>query len=991
MAYAGKRTKRHPVRRFFKWFFLILLISIIIGAAGILFYVRNVISSAPELDLNLIIPSQSSTYIYNQDGERVQKLTLPESNRDLVSIDRIPVHLQHAFVAIEDSRFYDHNGIDVKGIIRAFATGLKSGSFSEGASTITQQLLKNSIFTDWTTETSFDERLRRKIQEQYLAVKLEELLTKEQILEDYLNVINLGSGCYGIQSASYKYFGKDVSMLTLSESAVIAAITQNPSRYNPQTRPEDNKRRMKAVLDRMLDQGYIPASEYQAALEDDVYSRIQSGNTAQEEYSSVYTYYQDALIDQVLEDLINEKGYTRQQAYKAVYSGGLRIYSAQDDAIQDACDRAFADSSNFPAATMYGIDYALSIEHADGEVSHYGNVHLRSYIRKNGDPSFNLMFRTAGEATEAAERFRNAAVLDDDKVLGERITITPQPQASVVILDQTTGLVKAIVGGRGSKEASLTLNRATYTTRQPGSTFKILTTYAPALDTGGKTLATMYDSSDYPISDGNVISNWDSEGSSGAVSIRDAIIQSVNTAAVRCIIDITPIVGFTCARSFGISTLVDHYEKDGAILSDVVPSLALGGITNGVTVLELCSAYGTIANDGTYVAPKFYTKVTNRYDEILLDHKNSEIRNVIKASTASLLTDAMRDVISSPGGTAYNEIDLGEMDAAGKTGTTSSYRDIWFAGYTPYYTCCVWGGYDNNDVLPEDDIGHTYQKKLWNAIMNEVHKDLPARKFVMSSDIQTVRVCAETGEAASRRCPVKEELFAGDNLPAHYCSVHGDGSLYAPAAASSHAGNASSQTGNGTSQAGNASSQAGNDSGPSGNAASAPDSSAASQKENVPAGNAAGQSGNAKAKDPSGADNNLVDINSGTAWDSPDGWTIYYDSNSGNIDITDPAAGTLEGAVRDDAEAGLQYEGDTWDSYDASGYENENYENNDYGNNDYENGYDENAYIENENYDNNVNGITIYSSDEAVLLPDQADQNFNEGTWQRNDNAVAIG
>ena len=843
------RKKRHPVRRFLRGFFLILLAVSLIAGAGFFFYIRNVIAGSPELDLNRIIPSTAATYIYNQDNKRVQKLTLPESNRDLVSIDRIPEYLQNAFVAIEDSRYYKHNGIDLPGIARAFLTGLRTGSFSEGASTITQQLLKNSLFTGWTSESTFDDRLKRKIQEQYLALKLEKLLTKEQILEDYLNVINLGAGCYGVQSASYKYFGKDVSLLTLSESAVIAAITQNPSRYDPRRSPEANAARRKAVLDRMLAQGYISQTDYQEAMADHVYDRIQSNEVAPEEYSSIYTYYQDALIDQVLDDLINEKGYTSKQAYKAVYTGGLQIYSAQDDQMQAVCDEVFADPSNFPEETLVGIDYALSIQHSSGEVVHYGTGDLQKYIRETDDPAFNLMFDTEQEARDAAARFRGAMTVETDTVLGERVTVTAQPQASVVILDQSTGLVKALIGGRGTKEASLTLNRATYTTRQPGSTFKILTTYAPALDAGGKTLATMYDGSEYQLSDGSVISNWDLNADAGPVSIREAIVRSVNTAAVRCITEISPALGFSYAKSMGITSLVDHYVTDKETFSDVVPALALGGITNGVTNLELCNAYACIANGGTWRAPKFYTKVLGPYGEVLLDAASFQTKSVLKPSTAYLLTDAMRGVISDPEGTAYGEIDLGEMDAAGKTGTTSSYRDIWFAGYTPYYTCCVWGGYDNNDVLPSEGIGHTYQKKLWNSIMTKIHEDLPAKRFSMPYDIVTERVCTQTGDAASRRCPTGDELFAKDNLPSHVCSVHGDGRTYQSAYSGSQSSVSSNAGSSGqTPASGNPAANASGD----------------------PAGSASGNT----------SQQGVIDLSEENGMASDDGWVTFFENGA---------------------------------------------------------------------------------------------------------------
>ncbi len=790
------RTRRKPKSRarriiggIIRWFFLMLLALILISVIIVWINMRRIIESAPALDPMMVAPAAAATYICDQNGSRVQKLTLPEANRDLVTIDHIPADLQHAFVAIEDARFYKHNGIDLQGIVRAGIKGILRGSFSEGASTITQQLLKNSVFTDWTSETSFRQRLVRKIQEQYLALQLEKLLSKDQILEDYLNTINLGAGCYGVQAAAYKYFGKDVAELTLSECAVIAAITQNPTRYNPLTNPEGNRSRRKAVLDRMYSQHYILKERYEdALLDEDVYTRIQSNEELENETSTIYTWYQDALIDQVLQDLMDEKGYTYKQAYKAVYTGGLRIYSAQDPVIQSVCDEEFANDANFPALISYGIDYALSIQHADGEVIHYGNDSLRTFIRTADpalgdwvDPSFNMVFSTQDQARSAAEHFRNATVQDGDTVLGERITITPQPQASLVIMDQSTGYIKALVGGRGSKEASLTLNRASYTTRQPGSTFKILTSFGPAIDACGKTLATTYSNRDFYYNDGTKVSNWDVSDYGDTATIREAIVRSINVVAVECITEITPKLGYDYAKAFGITTLTDHYETGGGVLSDVIAPLALGGITKGVTALELCGAYACIANQGSYLKPSFYTKVEDHQGNIILDATSIPGKTVLKKSTAALLTDAMIDVIEDESGTAHKEINLGAMPVAGKTGTTSDYRDIWFAGYTPYCTCCIWGGYDNNDILPdegEEGIGHTYVKVLWNSIMNRIHQNLTPVAFPSSSDIVRMSICRATGLAATEKCPeICNELFALGSQPVSYCSVHGNGGL----------------------------------------------------------------------------------------------------------------------------------------------------------------------------------------------------------------------
>ena len=778
---SGRRGRRPRSRaltligNIFKFILIVLLVLIIGGGIFAFFQVRAILKNAPEISPAQFIPSEAATYIYDADGKREQKLTLPEANRDLVSIKDIPKDLQHAVVAIEDERFYRHNGVDPKGIARALVKGLKSGHFSEGASTITQQLLKNSVFPDWMKETTFRQRLERKIQEQFLALKLEKMLTKEQILEDYLNTINLGAGCYGVQSAAYRYFGLPVSELSLSEATVIAGITQNPTAYNPITNPEKNKKRRTEVLNAMLRQGYISQSQYASALADDVYARIQDNESKVDTTSTIYTFYQDALIDQVMQDLEEQKGYTHQQAYKAVYSGGLRIYSAQDDEIQQICDEEFENPANFPSGTEVGIDYALSVEDKSGQITDYGNEDLRAFVRKT-DPSFDLMYETAQEAKDGAAAFRASVVKDGDTVLGERVTVTPQPQASCVIIDSATGLVKALVGGRGTKEASLTLNRASYTQRQPGSTFKILAVYAPALDEAGKTLATVYKDEPYNYEDGTPVK--DAEGTyAGDVTIRQAIVRSINVAAVKCLTEITPQVGFDYAEKFGITSLVESKTTDSGTYSDVGQTLALGGLTYGVTNLELTGAYAAIANDGQYLKPHFYTQVLDTYGNVVLDNTDPEPRTVVKDSTAALLTSAMRGVISDPEGTAYGKIDLGQMAVAGKTGTTTDYRDSWFVGFTPYLTCSIWAGYDNNAPLPDKDTYHTYSKTLWNSIMSRISQSQTISAFGMPSDVVSMSICSDSHMAAAPGCPNPyTEYFAKGTEPKNYCNIHGDGS-----------------------------------------------------------------------------------------------------------------------------------------------------------------------------------------------------------------------
>lgn len=774
---AEKKRKNHTSEKvgkragfiFLKAFLICLAGLFVIGGAAGYGIMKGLIDNAPDISNLSVAPSEAATYIYDGDGNQIQKLTASTSNRTLVKLEQIPEELQHAVVAVEDERFYAHNGIDIQGIVRAFIVGVSNGRFSEGASTITQQLLKNNVFTDWTQESSLIQKFKRKFQEQYLALQLEKKMNKEQILEDYLNTINLGAGAYGVQAAALRYFNKDVSELTLSESAVIAGITQNPTQYNPIIYPEQNSDRRKTVLKKMLEQGYIDQSQYDTALADDVYSRIQKTNSETEDVS-IYSYYVDATIEQVIEDLQEQKGYTEQQAEKLVYTNGLKIFSAQDASIQKICDEEFANAANFPAGTEVELDYALSVTGADGQVRNYSTEMLEAYIRTK-DSSFNTMFPNADAAKAAVEEYRASVIKEGDEVIGEHAYIVPQPQASCVIIDQATGYVKAIVGGRGKKEASLTLNRATDSRRQPGSTFKVIAAYAPALDSANKTLATVYDNAPYAYENGVEVNNWDSHNTyTGLTTIRLAITNSINVVTVKCLTDITPRLGFNYAEKFGISTLYD----DTAL--DVRQPLALGGITDGVVNLELTEAYASIANGGQYSKPKFYTRIEDQAGNVIIDN-TPVTTTVLKDSTAFLLTNAMQDVITS--GTATS-IDLGQMPVAGKTGTTSDYRDVWFSGYTPYYTCSVWGGYDNHEILPDGDNYHSYHKTLWNSIMTRIHANLPVKEFTKPDSIETAVVCKKSGKLAKkglcdadpRGSQVYTEYFAKGTAPTDTCDTH---------------------------------------------------------------------------------------------------------------------------------------------------------------------------------------------------------------------------
>ena len=373
--------------RLFKAFILLLIVGCVSVATGGILFIKKIVDDSPDISPSDVRPSGYTTFVYADDGTtEIERFIASGSNRVYKSINEIPESLQHAFVAIEDERFYEHKGIDPKGILRAAIVGIsKGGHFTEGASTITQQLIKNNVFPNFVSENTFSEKVERKLQEQFLALDIEKQMTKDEILESYMNTINLGQSTLGVQAAAKRYFNKDVSELSLSESAVIAGITQNPSAYNPINYPEENAKRRSKVLGDMLKQGYIDQTAYDEAMADDVYTRIQSVNNEVGQ-DSPYTYFVDALSEQVIDDLISRLGYSESQAYNALYSGGLSIYTTQNLAMQQICDEEMNNPANYPWLTEVGIGYALTVTRADGTVENYSSSHLRQYaLNSRGD------------------------------------------------------------------------------------------------------------------------------------------------------------------------------------------------------------------------------------------------------------------------------------------------------------------------------------------------------------------------------------------------------------------------------------------------------------------------------------------------------------------------------------------------------------------------------------------------------------------------------
>ncbi len=741
---------------------------------------KGIIDAAPEIDVASIEPSGYATMVYDSKGNLTETLVKSGSNRLEATYEELPQCLIDAFVAIEDSRFWSHHGVDLRSMIRA-AVGILTNNPAGGGSTLTQQLIKNNIFAGG-NEDSFGEKLERKLQEQYLALQLEKIMDKEIILKNYLNTINLGNNTLGVKSAAKRYFGKDVSDLTLSEATVIAGITQNPTKYNPLSEKgqKNNEEKRRVILQYMYEQGKISKEDQEEALADDVYSRIQNVDLVTQESQNPYSYFTDELTEQVMTALQEKLGYTESQASNLLYAGGLSIYTTQDPDLQAIVDEEVNNPDNYDVV-YYSVDYRLSIQHEDETVTNYSDETMKTYYRTDlGQTSYDGLFKTKEEADAAIAAYKSAMTKEGDTVLGEVVYYILQPQVSFVLMDQHTGYVKAVNGGRGTKEISLSLNRATNTLRQPGSTFKVLTAFAPALDTCGATLSTVYYDAPYTVGQ-KTFRNWYAKkGYMGYSTIRDGIVYSMNIVAVRCMMEtVTPQLGVEYARNFGITSLTE---------TDYNAATALGGITKGVSNLELTGAYAAIANGGIYTKPVFFTKILDHNGKVLLENE-PQTKRVLKDSTAFLLTDALAESMESSRMYASPGVSLNStsvpanipgMSNAGKSGTTTSNVDIWFVGYTPYYTAGIWPGCDDNQKISAIGSSTSYHKRIWKQIMARAHEGLADTGFPVPDSIETASVCRKSGmlpnpgvcEADPRGSAVYTEYFAKGTVPTQVCDHH---------------------------------------------------------------------------------------------------------------------------------------------------------------------------------------------------------------------------
>lgn len=748
----------------------ILVVLVIIGVfavvGGFLGAYIGIIESAPTINTADVVPESYTSILYDSAGNELDRLHGNE-NREYVKLSEIPKNLQNAVVAIEDERFFDHNGVDFRGMLRALVVNIKTMSFSQGASTITQQLIKNEVLTQ-------DKLLKRKLQEQYLAVQLEKDLAKslgskqkakEYILELYLNTIGLNHGLNGVQSASLFYFGKDVSELTLAECASIAGITKNPTAYSPISYPDNNRERQLTVLRKMLDLGYITQEEYEAAKAEDIYSKL-VGATTSDDGNALHSYFVDQVIVDVANALMEEKGMNRTQAYNLIYSGGLSIHTTMDQTIQNVLDASYAKPELFPPIGRDELmaTYTISImDLATEEQSHYTRT---SEVQNQA------------EAEAFAETVKAELLNDSNKLVLDHLSVGYSLQSAMVIMDQHTGYVKALIGGRGDKPGDQVFNRATQAMRQPGSCYKVLAAYAPALDLGLVNPGTIIVDEPFTVA-GWTPRNWYRTGYRGACTVREGIRDSLNILAAKTITMVTPDKAFEYLLNFGFTTLVESREVNGQVYSDKNYAASLGGLTDGVTVLELTAAYAAIANGGVYLKPTTFTEVYDHDGNLLLTYDSNEHR-VIKESVAFLLTDMMEDVVTGGGTGGLARFKTNKMPIAGKTGTTTNDVDLTFAGYTPYYTAGIWLGYDQPKSMTYDK---SYHLLLWSDVMDQLHNNLAYKEFEMPANVGRGTICGVTNSQANPGvCEL--DYYAGNAARSDYyaldtgsissstCSVH---------------------------------------------------------------------------------------------------------------------------------------------------------------------------------------------------------------------------
>ena len=707
----NKKKKSHPkLKMFLKILLIIFLLLCVIGAGVIAAMFFGLFGDEFEITKDELTVGTSNTVVLDKNGNEIANLSTDEK-RKTISLSEMPDYLPKAYIAIEDKRFYSHSGVDIKRTAGAIL-GVVTGNSSYGGSSITQQLVKN--ITD-DKDRSGIAGIKRKVKEWAKAIQIERMISKNQILELYLNIIFVGGPeLHGVELGSIYYFNKSAKDLDLAECAFLAGINNKPNSYSPYNENLDQEKVAKlikditlTVLSEMKDQGFIEnEEEYNAAV-----AKVEAGLTFEKGNTGgayQYSYHTEAAIEQVVEQIMEEKGVTKEFAENYVKGSGLTIYSTQDTSIQARVEEEFAK-------TKYQI---------------------------------------AGREKNSDGTFKN-----------------DHTQAAIVIIDNETSQVVA-VGGELENNLATGSNRATDAIRQTGSSMKPIADIVPGLQEKVITAATIYDDTKTNFG-GNYIPRNSGDSYLKLINIRTCIKVSHNIPMVKLMTELTPKKSIEYLKKMGITTLTE---------ADANPSLAIGGLNWGINPLEMAGAYASIANDGVYTTPTFYTKVVDSNGNTVLT-ANQEKTKVISEQNAYITRSILKEPTLSGGTATYCSIS--GMETCAKTGSTDDYIDRWLCGFTPYYTAACWFGFDNNNVDEPEPLTNQYGKvysvdgknpagALWSAIMKDIHKNLPNKSFNKpSTGLTQAKVCKVTGCLATSSCTeTYTEIFTTDNLPSK-CEGHG--------------------------------------------------------------------------------------------------------------------------------------------------------------------------------------------------------------------------
>lgn len=695
------KPERSMVARVLKILITLFLIGVItacIVVTALVIYVMNFMEVDSGVNLDSINQSMTTIlYAEDDDGGLTEIYRLSgEEKRIEVDLADIPKHVQDAFIATEDKRFLEHEGVDWVRTISVTFKALSGGT--QGGSTITQQLVRNAT-------KDKEVKAIRKLREIFRALELERKYTKPEILESYLNIIFLGGRNFGVEAASQAYFGCHVWELTVPQAASLAGMTRSPNNWRPDVNPEKHLERRNYALKCMLDQGYISKDEYKQYIEEPLYTG--DGTELEPEISAVKdgisSYFADAVIEDVLVDLKEKYGWEREYAYDRLKNDGYRIYTTQNAELQKIVENNFADWKTFSYAQL-----------SEGK----------------------------------------------------------NPQAAFVLMDYS-GKVLALVGGKGEKTESLAFNRATMAKRPPGSSMKPLAVYAPAIEYDLVNWSTVLVDGPATIIDGKEWpSNYENEYY-GDTTIVEAIRKSRNTIPVKLIEQLTPerSVSFL-QKKFGITTLVTSGRQN-----DYGLSLSIGSMTDGLLLKELTAAYAPFGNGGNYFTPITYTRLEDSNGNIVID-KSSKKSRAISEDTASVMNRLLYEVVNGEGGTG-KEAKLGNgITVIGKTGTTQDYYDLTFVGLTPYFIGGVWTGYDTPKSLPYRSIYDP--DTIWKNVMVDIHKDLPAKDFELSDNVQALEYCTVSGLLKSSSCTSVATGYYKENAKPEICNVHGGSTSLSP-------------------------------------------------------------------------------------------------------------------------------------------------------------------------------------------------------------------